>query len=136
VVHPDGTGRHAIQLHTDPGSSVAFQPEWSPDGKRIVCLLHLASTGQEDIFTVRADGTDLRQVTKTPDKDRWATKCMNMSLVAAKLIMRPERATEEQFDPCLAQTDCRYDEAHQLESGPVPLQWCSTSASRSAKSRR
>src|SRR5713101_5016455 len=42
------------------------------------------------------------------------------TLYASKLIMRPERETEEQLDPCLAQTDCRYDEAHQRESGPVP----------------
>ncbi len=25
--------------------------------------------------------------------------------------MRPEQVTEEHRDPCLAQTDCRYDEA-------------------------
>jgi len=37
-----------------------------------VFLLHLASTGQEDIFTVRADGTDLRQVTKTSDREEFA----------------------------------------------------------------
>jgi hypothetical protein len=41
-------------------------------------------------------------------------------LYAPKLIMRPERVTEEQLDSCLAQTDCRYDEAHQRECGPVP----------------
>jgi hypothetical protein len=34
--------------------------------------------------------------------------------------MRPERVTEEYHDPCLAQTDSRYDEAHQRESGPGP----------------
>lgn len=38
----------------------------------VLFLLHLASTGQEDIFTVRADGTDLRQVTKTPDREEFA----------------------------------------------------------------
>ena len=58
-----------------------------------------------------------QEQTKVERKDRWATKCMNMSLYAAKLIMRPERATEEQFDPCLAQTDCRYDGARRLDSG-------------------
>src|SRR6266849_2597317 len=40
-------------------------------------------------------------------------------LNASKLIMRPERVAEEQLDPCLGQTDSRYDEAHQQESGPV-----------------
>ncbi len=59
MIHPDGTGRHPIQLHTGPGRHLEFQPSWSPNGKRIVFALYLASTGQEDIFTARADGTDL-----------------------------------------------------------------------------
>ncbi|HYU74033.1 MAG TPA: hypothetical protein VEL31_15265, partial [Ktedonobacteraceae bacterium] len=33
-------------------------------------------------------------------------------LNASKLIMRPEQVTAEHLDPCLVQTDCRYDEAH------------------------
>ena len=72
VVHPDGTGQHPIQLHTGPGRSYAFEPGWSPDGKRIVFALYLASTDQEDLFTARADGTDLRQVTNTPDGEHFA----------------------------------------------------------------
>jgi len=72
VVHPDGSGRHPIQLHTGPGRSFAFEPGWSPDGKRIVFALYLASTDQEDLFTARADGTDLRQVTNTPDNEDFA----------------------------------------------------------------
>ena len=72
VVHPDGTGRHPIQLHIGPGRHLEFQPSWSPNGKRIVFALFLASTGQEDIFTARADGTDLRQVTNTPDREEFA----------------------------------------------------------------
>jgi TolB protein len=72
VVHPDGTDQHSIPLHTGPGHSVAFQPSWSPNGKRIVFALYLASANQEDIFTARADGTDLRQVTNTPDDEEFA----------------------------------------------------------------
>jgi len=48
------------------------QPSWSPNGKRIVFALYLASAGQVDIFTARADGTDLRQVTNTPDGEEFA----------------------------------------------------------------
>jgi Tol biopolymer transport system component len=65
VVHPDGTGEHPIILQTGPGSSFAFEPGWSPDGKRLVFSLYLSSTNQQNIYTARADGTDLRQVTKT-----------------------------------------------------------------------
>jgi Tol biopolymer transport system component len=72
VVHPDGTGEHQIMLQTGPGSSFAFEPGWSPDGKRLVFSLYLSSTNQHDIFTARADGTDLRQVTNTPDEEEFA----------------------------------------------------------------
>ena len=49
-------------------------------------------------------------------------------LEASKMIMRPERETEEHRDPCLGQTDSRYAEGPLRESGPAPLQCCSTSA--------
>ena len=71
-VHPDGTGQHQITLQTGPGRSFAFEPGWSPDGQRIVFSLYLSSTNQEDIFTARANGTDLRQVTNTPDDKEFA----------------------------------------------------------------
>ena len=35
-------------------------------------ILYLANTGQKDIYTARADGTDLRQVTNTPDNEDFA----------------------------------------------------------------
>jgi Tol biopolymer transport system component len=72
VVHPDGTGKHSIILQTGPGKSFAFESGWSPDGKRIVFSQYLASTGHVDIFTARANGTDLRQVTNTPDNEEFA----------------------------------------------------------------
>ena len=43
-----------------------------------------------------------------------------ISLNASKLIMRPEQVAEEHLDPCLVQTDCRYDEAPLRESARVP----------------
>jgi hypothetical protein len=43
-----------------------------------------------------------------------------MVLYASKMIMRPERETEEHRDPCLGQTDSRYAEGPQRESGPAP----------------
>jgi Tol biopolymer transport system component len=65
VVHPDGSAQTQIHLH--PGSRYyAYEPGWSPDGRRIVYGMYLSSTGQHDIFTAGADGTDLVQVTNTP----------------------------------------------------------------------
>jgi Tol biopolymer transport system component len=46
------------------------------DGKRLVFSLHLSSTNRQDIYTARADGTDLRRVTNTPgslDFADWGT---------------------------------------------------------------
>jgi Tol biopolymer transport system component len=72
VVHPDGTGLAQIPLHTGGGSWFAFGPGWSPDGQNIVFSLFLATKGQVDIYTARADGTHLVQVTNTPETERFA----------------------------------------------------------------
>jgi Tol biopolymer transport system component len=47
----------------------AFEPGWSPDGKRIVFSMYVSSGRQDDSFTARADGTDLVQVTGTPENE-------------------------------------------------------------------
>jgi hypothetical protein len=72
LVHPNGGGLTPIHLQTDGGSSLAFAPGWSPDGTRIIFSFLLRNVGQEDIYTAKADGTDLVQVTDTPDEERFA----------------------------------------------------------------
>jgi Tol biopolymer transport system component len=76
-VHPDATGLQRIPLAHGPGRSSAGAPGWSPDGTRIVfAMARTANGSQVDIFTARADGTDLVQVTDTPDTDNqpdWGT---------------------------------------------------------------
>ena len=72
VVHPDGTGLTQIPVDTGGGFSFAFGPGWSPDGKNMVFSLFLATTGQVDIYTARANGTHLFQVTNTPDVEESA----------------------------------------------------------------
>lgn len=67
TVRPNGAGLRAIPLKTGGGFSFAFTPGWSPDGTRIVFSLFLRKTGQVDIYTVRADGRQVVQVTNTPD---------------------------------------------------------------------
>jgi Tol biopolymer transport system component len=76
-VHPDGTALRQIPLDDGPSRSSAFAPGWSPDGTHIVFAMAWKANGsQVDIFTARADGTDLVQVTDTPDRDNqpdWGT---------------------------------------------------------------
>ena len=72
TVHPDGKRRRQIPLDNGPGRSLAFQPSWSPNGKRIVfSMIWSRNDDQEDLFTARADGRDLVQVTDTPAFDMF-----------------------------------------------------------------
>jgi Tol biopolymer transport system component len=65
VVRLNGTGLTPIHLQTGTTRYFAFEPDWSPDGSRIVFCMSI--NGQEDIYTAKADGSDLVQVTDTPD---------------------------------------------------------------------
>ena len=68
IVHPDGTGLRRIPLHDGPGRSFAGSASWSPDGTRILFSLFWKPNGyQPDLFTARPDGSDLMQVTDTPE---------------------------------------------------------------------
>jgi hypothetical protein len=48
------------------------------------------------------------------------SRCTTRGLYASKMIMRPERVTEEHLDPSLVQMDCRYDEGSRSGPGRVP----------------
>jgi Tol biopolymer transport system component len=65
VIHPDGAGLTPIHVQTPTTRYFAFAPDWSPDGTRMVFCMFM--DGQEDIYTAKADGSDLVRVTDTPD---------------------------------------------------------------------
>src|SRR6266545_4398744 len=72
VVHPDGSGMAKLPLVTHSFSRLQ-NPDWSPDGTKIVVSLFTATapgTGQAGIYTANADGSDLQQVTSSPTFDR------------------------------------------------------------------
>jgi Tol biopolymer transport system component len=71
IVHSDGSGLREVPArpaygcggpNSDPNAAGCFDPRWSPDGTQIVF-----GNGTEDlgrnVWTVRPDGTGLRQVT-------------------------------------------------------------------------
>jgi len=84
VVHSDGTGLRRIPVpgcggpRSDPASIGCQKPVWSPDGRKIMFERHFLTPNDHfDLYTVNADGTDLFQVTNTPDLDEgggdWGT---------------------------------------------------------------
>ena len=65
VANPDMS--HRVQLTAGPGD--AWFPSWSPNGRRIAFASHRTDPDPTDdveimdVFTMRADGSDVRQVT-------------------------------------------------------------------------
>lgn len=60
VINTDGTRPRQITDAVD----VNTHPTWSPDGRFIVFVSD--RSGNHDLYAVRPDGTDLRQITDTP----------------------------------------------------------------------
>jgi WD40-like Beta Propeller Repeat len=67
LVRPDGTGRHRIPLVVG-SRSAAFEPDWAPDGTRIVFSLFTSrapATGQIGIYTASPRGGAVTPVATT-----------------------------------------------------------------------
>jgi Tol biopolymer transport system component len=62
TVKPNGRGLR--QLTRLPGNS--FNGAWSPDGSKIVFARNRTVGSEADLFTMNADGTRIRRVTRTP----------------------------------------------------------------------
>ncbi len=76
TIHPDGSGLARVPFRAAGARTFAWAPAWSPDGTRMVTRLYLSSTGRSDIYTLRADGSDLVRVTTSnvgfPDDPDWS----------------------------------------------------------------
>lgn len=69
VVPAAGGPRVAL---TGPGYYSNF-PQWSPDGERILFTANRG--GDFDLYTVRPDGADIRQLTRAPGNDAHSSWC-------------------------------------------------------------
>jgi Tol biopolymer transport system component len=72
TVAPDGSDLQKIPVGLHEGRSFAFVAGWSPDGTRIGFTLCVQKRQQCDIYTMQRDGTDVVQVTNTPDFKEFA----------------------------------------------------------------
>ena len=71
-VRADGSG--LTRLTDGPGTGVDDrQPNWSPAGDRILFQRRLPGADDWDIYTMRPDGSDIRQITKTEASDTDAS---------------------------------------------------------------
>jgi TolB protein len=68
VAQVDGSGEAALPITLAPGLMYAYAyPAWSPDGSTL--LFSAGTPGNLHLFTVRANGTDLRQLTAGGESD-------------------------------------------------------------------
>src|SRR5262249_30247070 len=72
VINSDGTGLHQINVQgLDCGRSVGcHEPQWSPDGTKIIFAVNRA--GSTFVYTMNADGTGRRRVA-VGDDPVWGT---------------------------------------------------------------
>jgi len=71
-IRANGSGKTTLaRLTADArGALEDPMPAWSPDGTRVAfCQLRSRAIGKSDIWTVRADGTGLRRLTRSPGLD-------------------------------------------------------------------
>lgn len=71
VMNADGSGKRSLTPDPLPGVTDEGNPAWSPDGARIVYRSNAG--GDVDIWSMRADGTDMKRLTDTPDFDTEPT---------------------------------------------------------------
>lgn len=76
TVHADGSQETIlvdIPLIIGRGRSLASSFSWSSDGAKIAFSAADPDTGQHEVYTVDADGSDLVNLTKHPDEDNFVT---------------------------------------------------------------
>jgi Tol biopolymer transport system component len=133
VVDADGRGlrslAHAIMFRPSPGapsSGFAANPTWSPDGERIAFMSN--RDGTDDIFVVNADGSGLRNLTRSQgDRTRmwhgrqherifWSSPHQQWSPDGRKIVFRSERDRPSELERAACRPRCRRDEIYVINA--------------------
>jgi Tol biopolymer transport system component len=72
-VRPDGTDRQAIPVATPSLDAFLYRPDWSPDGARIVFSMVPSIGADSELYSVAADGSDLRRITQAFGAEDYAS---------------------------------------------------------------
>lgn len=72
LINPDGSKLQQVKLHDDIPEGFSFGPAWSPDGKYLLFSRYLVQDQETDLFTMKVNGTQIRQVTHTPEDETFA----------------------------------------------------------------
>jgi len=76
TVLSDGTSLKTLKIASGAQFYFMYQPTWSPDGTRIAFIMWTSNSGEFDLFTIAADGSDLQQLTDTHREEgfpNWGT---------------------------------------------------------------
>lgn len=91
IMNSDGTDQHNISNN----ESNDEHPFWSSDGKRILfCSDQSTEKGKEeknvDIFEMNSDGSGVRQITKTPEVETYASWSPDDKKIVCRKIMKDD----------------------------------------------
>jgi tol-pal system beta propeller repeat protein TolB len=109
-MHPNGEKRRKL---TDDGKS--YEPSWSPNGRRIVYMS--TRGGDPEIFTMRADGSDVRRLTDNDASDfdpRWSPNGRMIVFSRERVETLPDVfkiSSDGGFTKRLTNTEKRYEVA-------------------------
>jgi Tol biopolymer transport system component len=134
VVNADGGGlrrlAHAIAFTPMPGaprSGFGANPAWSPDGRKIAFMSN--RDGTDDIFVVNADGSGLRNLTRSQGHDRtriwkgrehkrifWSSPEQVWSPDGRKIAFRSERDRPSELERAACRPRCQRDEIYVIDT--------------------
>ena len=92
LVHPDGSDRHDLD-----GDGTALNPSWSPDGTKLAYEA-AGVHGWGDIYVADADGTHVREVTRSPGYESAPSWSPDGSRIVFELVKTSHGMSQDHAD--------------------------------------